>query len=179
MIGVAVLIANAVSQTSGALASTAGQAHGQPVDGIVCQSSEQVVYHVHAHLTVCTNGTLRTIPAGIGIVPPILSTPAAEGPFVYAGTCFYWLHSHTQDGVIHIESPTDHVYTLGNYFDIWNQPLSASQVGPATGSVTASVNGQRFNRNPRFIPLTRHTLIQLDVGSGSPGPQPFTFAPGL
>jgi hypothetical protein len=161
------------------LASTDGQAQGQTVDGISCQTSEQVVYHVHAHLAVYTKGTARTIPEGIGIVPPTQVVQTSAGPFVVAGKCFYWLHSHTADGIIHIESPTQRVYTLGNYFDIWNQPLSATQVGPVHAAVTAFVDGQPFTADPRSIPLNAHTLIQLDVGSTSPGPQPFTFPAGL
>jgi hypothetical protein len=161
------------------LATTDGMAQGQTVDGISCQTAEQVVYHIHAHLAVYTSGTVRAIPAGIGIIPPVLSTPVAGEPFVYSGKCFYWLHSHTQDGIIHIESPSERVYTLGNYFDIWNQPLSAIQVGPVHGTVTAYVDGRPFIGDPRSIPLIPHTLIQLDVGSASPGPQPFTFPTGL
>ena len=161
------------------LASTDGQALGQPVDGISCDTSEQVVYHIHAHLAVYTNGKARIIPEGIGIVPPTQVVQTSAGPFVAAGKCFYWLHSHTADGIIHVESPSQRVYTLGNYFDIWNQPLSATQVGPAQGPVTAYVDGQPFTGDPRSIPLDAHTLIQLDVGSASPGPQPFTFPAGL
>jgi hypothetical protein len=170
---------NALTQPSGQLASTGTQAQGQDVDGITCNTSEQLAYHIHAHLGVYTNGTARIIPAGIGIVPPVQTTASSIGPFVYAGKCFYWLHSHTQDGVIHIESPSQQIYTLGNYFDIWGQPLSSTQVGPAKGQVTAYVNGQHFSGDPRSIPLTPHALIQLDVGSASPSPLPFTFAPGL
>ncbi|TMB69738.1 MAG: hypothetical protein E6J51_04535 [Chloroflexi bacterium] len=70
-------------------------------------------------------------------------------------------------------------HTLGNYFDIWNQPLSTTQLGPTHGQVTAFVDGQPFTGDPRSIPLNAHTLIQLDVGSASPGPQPFTFPAGL
>lgn len=167
------------NNNSTALADTAGQVQGQPVDGISCQTSEQIVYHIHAHLAVYTNGKARIIPEGIGIVPPTRVVQTSAGPFVVAGTCFYWLHSHTADGIIHIESPSQRVYTLGNYFDIWNQPLSATQVGPAHGRVTAYVDGQPFSGDPRSIPLNPQTLIQLDVGSASPGPQPFTFPPGL
>ncbi len=161
------------------LASTDRQAQGQAVDGISCDTSEQVVYHIHAHLAVYTNGRPRIIPEGIGIVPPTQIVQTSAGPFVAGGKCFYWLHSHTSDGIIHVESPSERVYTLGNYFDIWNQPLSATQVGPAHGAVTAYVDGQRFSGDPRSIPLTPHALIQLDVGSTSLSAQPFTFPAGL
>jgi hypothetical protein len=45
--------------------------------------------------------------------------------------------------------------------------------------VTAYVDGEPFNSDLRSIPLNAHTLIQLDVGNASPGPQPFTFPAGL
>lgn len=175
-----VFVVNLVSANNPTLlASTDGQAQGQAIDGISCQTSEQVVYHIHAHLAVYTNGKSRILPEGIGIVPPTQVVQTSTGPFVTAGTCFYWLHSHTADGIIHIESPSQRVYTLGNYFDIWKQPLSATQVGPAHGQVTAYVDGQPFTGDPRSIPLNPHALIQLDVGNASPGPQPFTFPAGL
>jgi hypothetical protein len=179
-IACAVFVVNLVSGTSATvLAGTDGQAQGQPVDGITCDTSEQVVYHIHAHLAVYANGKTRVIPEGIGIAPPTQVVQTSAGPFVSTGKCFYWLHSHTADGIIHIESPSQRVYTLGTYFDVWNQPLSASQVGPVHGAVTAYVNGQPFTGDPRSIPLNDHTLIQLDVGSTSPGPQPFSFPAGL
>jgi hypothetical protein len=177
---VALFVVNQLSSNSPTLlAGTDGQAQGQPVDGISCDTSEQVVYHIHTHLAVYTNGKPRIIPEGIGIVPPRQVVQTSAGPFVTAGKCFYWLHSHTSDGIIHIESPSQRVYTLGTYFDIWNQPFSATQVGPVHGAVTAYVDGQPFTGDPRSIPLNAHTLIQLDVGSASPGPQPFTFPAGL
>jgi len=60
----------------------------------------------------------------------------------------------------------------------WGRTLSGSQVGAATGHVTAFVNGKRFAGDPRSIKLTPHAVIQLDVGTIVP-PQPFTFPAGL
>jgi hypothetical protein len=161
-----------------ALAGLDSAAAGAAVDGISCQSAEQIVFHVHAHLAVYVDRSGRGIPAGIGIAPPRQGRQAASGPVVVGGACFYWLHSHTADGIIHIESPEQRSYTLGNYFDIWMEPLDSQHVGPAAGTVTAYVNGQRFSGSPRQIPLSAHALIQLDVGSDI-APQPFTFPAGL
>ena len=111
-----------------ALASTATGATGQPVDGISCQTSEQTVFHIHAHLTIFVNGAARQVPAGIGI-PGAQATQSPQGPFIETGTCFYWLHTHASDGIIHIESPVQRTYTLGNFFDIWGQPLGPDQLG--------------------------------------------------
>ena len=146
---------------------------GQTVDGIACERQEQVVYHIHAHLAIYVNGQARTVPLGIGI-PSAQTEPTQDGPFVVSGSCFYWLHSHATDGILHVESPSQRTYTLGNWFDIWGQPLSASRVGPDAGPVTAYVNGKRYTGDPRAIPLQAHAVIQLDVGTDVP-PQPYTF----
>jgi hypothetical protein len=45
------------------LASTATAVTGQPVDGIGCQTSEQTLFHIHAHLTVFVNGSPRRMGA--------------------------------------------------------------------------------------------------------------------
>jgi hypothetical protein len=55
-------------------------------------------------------------------------------------------------------------YTLGDFFDIWHQPLSRSQVGPAQGHVTALFNGKVWTANLRSIPLDAHAQVQLEVG---------------
>lgn len=148
------------------------------IDGIRCQGAEQVLFHIHAHLTVFVNGAPRRIPYGIGIPDArVTSTPA--GPYVAAGSCFYWLHTHAADGIIHIESPVQRTYTLGNFFDVWRQRLSSNDVGPVSGPVTALYNGHVFRGNPRDIPLTKHVQIQLEAGRPLVAPVRITFPAGL
>jgi hypothetical protein len=160
------------------LASPAASVTGQDVDGIGCQTSEQTLFHIHAHLTIFVNGTARQVPAAIGI-PGAQAQPTAAGPFIEDGTCFYWLHTHAADGIIHIESPVHRTYTLGNFFDEWGQPLSAGRVGPASGHVVALYNGQVFKGDPRSIPLTAHAQIQLEVGTPLVAPEQISFPNGL
>jgi hypothetical protein len=148
------------------LASAASAASGQTVDGIKCESTEQVAYHIHAHLAVFVNGSSRPIPLGIGVV-----TPQVSQGFAQASKCYYWLHTHVQDGVIHIESPTKQTYTLRDFFDEWHQPLSASQVAGSKGAVTAYVNGKKVTGDPGSITLTSHAIIQLDVGTPAVPPR--------
>jgi hypothetical protein len=160
------------------LAGTTTAVTGQPVDGISCQTTEQTLFHIHAHLTVFVNGSARQIPAAIGI-PGAQAEATTRGPYIGSGTCFYWLHTHAADGIIHIESPVQRTYTLGNFFDEWRQPLGPSQVGPAAGHVVALYNGQVYEGNPRDIPLTAHAQIQLEVGTPLIAPQPISFPAGL
>ncbi len=141
-------------------ASTTGT---QPVDGIHCAPVEQLAYHIHAHLAVYDNGELRPLPGGIGI-PGSQVEQTTEGPVALGGQCYYWLHTHAPDGVIHIESPTKRVYTLAQFFDEWHQPLSDTQVGSVKGKITAFVNGKVWTKSVRDIPLLPHLTIQFNIG---------------
>ena len=138
-----------------ALALPSPAATGRTVSGIQCTAGEQVSYHVHTHLSVYVDGILRPLPSGVGIVSPV-AVPTTHGPFYEATRCYYWLHVHAQDGIIHIESPSVRTYTLGQFFDIWRQPLSANQIGPIKGKVTIYVNGSRYAGDPAGIVLRSH-----------------------
>jgi hypothetical protein len=161
-----------------ALATTAHGAHGQTVDGISSAASEQLAFHVHSHLQIYVNGKQKVVPYGIGIVPPLSVQNEGGQPFAGGGKALYWLHTHDESGVVHIESPVKRNFTLGNFFDIWGQKLRTNQVGPAKGTVTAFVNGKKVSGNPADIQLGAHKVIQLDVGQVV-APKPFTFPQGL
>jgi hypothetical protein len=154
-------------------------ASGEQIDGIACQASEQVLFHIHAHVTIFVRGVARQIPAGIGIAPPYQVETTPRGAFVAGAPCFMWLHTHSADGIIHTESPVQRTYTLGEFFDIWGQPLDREHVGPAHGHVTALFNGRVYTGNPRRIPLLAHAQIQLDVGRPLVAPEQITFPQGL
>lgn len=142
-------------------------AAGQPVDGIPCETTEKLTYHVHAHLMIVAEGRPVVVPASIGI----------------PGSCIYWLHTHDATGVIHIEAPAKRDFTLGTFFDIWRQPLSGTQALGFTADATRSfqyfVNGQQYTGDPRQIPLGAHTDITIEYGPPFPTPLPYTFPQGL
>ena len=157
------------------LAPAATTSQGATVDGVQCEAQEQVLYHIHAHLQVYVNGKPRTLPAAIGMVGPVAEqTP--YGSFYGAQQCYYWLHTHASDGVIHIESPSVRVYTLGNFFDEWNQPLSRTEVDADKGTVTAFLNDKPWTQSPTAIPLLPHASIQLDVASPVVPPHGISWA---
>ncbi len=141
---------------------------GRTIDGISCRklSNETVKYHVHVLVNVYVKGKLLRLPAGIGITEPRLLEKYPTGKFYDVGlyNCLYWLHTHVADGIIHVEAPAKQAFTLGEFFDIWNQPLTPSQVGPAKGPVVVFENGKRLVGNPRLTPLLAQGVIQIDVG---------------
>lgn len=90
-----------------------------------------------------------------------------------------WLHTHAADGIVHIESPVERTYTLGELFDVWGQPLTRRGVGPARGRVTAFLDGRVFAGDPRTIPLRAHSQIELEVGRPLVAPESIAFPGGL
>ena len=154
--------------TDPGVGDTSSGGQGQPVDGVNCDVGEQLVYHVHAHLYILVDGKPQKVSEQIGI-------PAKFPP------CFYWLHTHDTSGVIHIESPTQRTYKLGQFFDIWGMPLNRTDVAvypvPSDG-LTVFVDGQQFTDDPRNIELKAHTEVVIELGQVVP-PPPFEFPAGL
>ena len=132
----------------------AGVGVGVAVSGGNGNGGNEVVGNAAVYLPLSTLGKLTAAPAAGALGPENVPIPSAP---VLAGT--------SPDGIIHIESPAERTYTLGEFFDEWGQPLGPDQVGPAKGKVTAVVNGRVFKGNPRNVPLGSHENLQLDVGT--------------
>ena len=157
--------------------SAAASVQAPAINGISCDALESTIVHIHVHLAIFIDGQEQQIPYGVGIGQPWQVTSSGSGPFVRDGSCFYWIHTHTDDGVVHIESPIYRRFTLGDFFAVWQVPLGTNQVGSAEGQVISYVNGQVSGTNPSDIPLLPHERIQLDVGTDVP-PYIFDFPPG-
>jgi len=134
----------------------------QPIDGIECNINEFATYHVHAHLDVFIDGKPQQVPERIGI----MSSPS----------CFYWLHTHTTDGIIHIEAPATKTFTLGQFIDIWNQTRHTAPVfdGLASKPVAAYVNGTKVVGDYRDLPLQSRQEVAVVIGS-APGEIPSDY----
>ncbi len=158
-------------ETGPFLAASTTTRLGAIIRGIQCEPLAQLAYTAYAHLQIYVDGSSRAIPGGIGLVDenPVITD---RGLFYGTHTCMYWLHTRAADGLIEAESPVPRHFTLGDFFAIWKQPLSARRVADAHGHVTATVNGRRWRGKPAAIPLTEHAAIQLAVGRPAPAAQP-------
>lgn len=152
--------------------STANGAQGDPVDTIPCSTGADAE-HYHVHVSLIVNGQQMALPLGVGIQNAVV----VGDSLAIAGTCFYWLHSHDRTGIVHVE-PTvaGHTFTLGEYFDVWGQPLTSSNVAGNQGDVTVYVDGARYFGDPRGIVFTAHQQITLEVGTRV-APPVYAFPP--
>jgi hypothetical protein len=162
--------------------------HGSSGD-IPCDALERTQVHYHAAIQIMYNGTLHQIPGGIGI------TGGETSP-----TCFYWLHVHSANpDVIHIESPAQDSFTLGDFFKVWNAWSTASggpnEVLTSTEVSTLPVTtGQQifayvdlqdgkgpklYDGDPSTIPLKSHEVITIEIAGSASTPPSFTFTSGL
>ena len=139
-------------------------ASGQTIDGISCDAQEGQRIHIHQRLLIVDRGKSVAIPANVG-------QPAQV-------RCIYWLHTHTPDGIIHIEAPKDRSFTLGDFFRVWGQPLSRTVAATARArkgqTLKVWVNGKAYTGDPAKIALTAHEDIVIEAGPPYPKPKPFT-----
>jgi hypothetical protein len=123
---------------------------------------EQV--HHHAVIHIYNNGILVQVPPNVGWLPQ--------------DKTYSSIHTHTPDGIIHVEAPRDRSFTLGDFFAVWGQPLDKTHVATASTkkreSMRVFVNGVRYTGNPAQIPLTAHADIVIEVGPPFRKHAPFT-----
>ena len=126
------------------------------IENIKCETVERTAFHIHTHLDIFINGKLYTVPAQIGIVPD---------------KCLYWMHTHDETGVIHIESPEIRNFTLGQFFDIWNEKFNNTQIfdnivsNSKNNTLSVYVNGNKASSvDYRDIKLTSHDEIAIVYG---------------
>jgi len=90
------------------------------------------VYHWHSQLTIFSGSAKIVIPANIGL----------------SVFCIEPVHTHATDGVIHIESDVNRLYSIGDFFGVWGKPFgSPTQMlvngSPVTPSATVTLNDQQ------------------------------------
>ena len=139
--------------------------------GLPMLTEEGSVEHIHAHLDVLVDGQPVQLPAMLGID----QNRASISP----------LHTHDSSGVVHIESPVDRRFSLGELFSEWDVSLSANNIGSLrTGdgkTVRVFVNGKQQNGNPAAVTFTAHDEIAVLYGSPRPSenvPSRYDFPAG-
>lgn len=154
------------AMSAGGAARAQSMFGGAPIDGIQCESMEGAVLHIHQHLQLFDRGRVVEVPAQIGI-------PGASN-------CLYWLHTHANDGIVHVESPIKRTFTLGQFFDIWGQELTHARAGSIRAArgkpLRVTVNGRAYRGDPRAIVLRDHEEIVIENGPPFGRPHPFNWS---
>ncbi len=131
---------------------------GQAVQGILCVPSLSDQFHIHSHLSIFVDGVARAVPGNIGIIENNTTD------------CHYYVHTHDRSGKIHIEPPVATTFTLGQFFALWGEPLSATNVAgiddmPIWFYVTENDTVTQFTGDPATIELHSHRHIAIVIGT--------------
>ncbi len=128
-------------------------------------SREGTTMHIHSHVGISINGKTIKIPADIGVnrISGFMSS----------------IHTHEQNGIVHIESPVIRTFTLGQFFDVWGVRFSSDCIGgycsDSKTSLSVYVDGKKYNGNPRIIPLKERGSIFVMYGNKASTTQPVLY----
>lgn len=132
------------------------------IDDIPCETQEYLNFHIHAHLDVFVDGQHLTVPQFVGIMN---------------NSCLYWLHTHDDTGIIHMEAPEPQNFTLGEFIDVWRGTNTGA---PPTGEPIIFVNGQEVATTLATTRLDAHDEIAIVYGQTPPNiPSFYQFPEGL
>jgi len=93
--------------------------------------------------------------------------------------CYFWLHTHDASGIVHVEAPQQRDFTLGQFFAIWGQQLSATQLLNKTvdagHQIKVTVNGVEVSGDPSQIKLQDKISIVVQYGPPFATPPSYNF----
>jgi hypothetical protein len=123
---------------------------------------EGTALHEHANVQVFVHGERVSVPQGVG------QASASD---------FASLHTHTGDGLVHIESAdVGHTFTLGEFFDVWGVRLSGQCIGgycvSGDDELLVFKDGNRVTGSPRGVVLDEQSVIVLTFGTPAEVPSP-------
>jgi hypothetical protein len=148
---------------------------GRPIGSLHCTRTFRERFGTH--LEIFANRLDVVIPAGIGVSPPRVR----DGAYVRSGRCSYQVRTLEPTGLIEVEKGTK--ATLGDFFDLWGQPLSTRRLlgfrARQGERVSAFVNGTLRAGDPRRIGLGRHAAIVLEIGGYFPPTKKYVFPEGF
>jgi hypothetical protein len=144
--------------------------------GLTALPQETLAVHYHAHVDVIINGKTMSIPPELGYLFNAKKQP----------TALTSLHTHDTSGILHIESPVNKKFSLGQAFVEWGVRLTQSCIGGyCTGGTQVFkvfIDGKQYTGNPQDIVLGAHQEIALwygDKNAKPTVPNTYSFPAGL
>ncbi len=137
--------------------------------GLAVLSAEGSLLHIHQHLDIMINGKSIEVPGNLGVGTTFISP----------------LHTHDSSGIVHIESPEQKDFKLGQFFKQWGIDFSSNCLGTycsdEQNKLIVAVNGSPIE-NPAEHVLGAHEEVQIWFGPKAENPvliKEFKFPEGL
>lgn len=100
---------------------------------LTCTTDMATEYQIHPELTIMVNGEEVLVPKDLGINPD----------------CMTAIHTHGEKHILHVESPVQRDFTLGDFFAVWEKDFSSTKLldnaVTETSEIVVTVNGALVN----------------------------------
>lgn len=130
--------------------------------GLERLTQEGAALDLHIQLSVEVEGTEVKVPSSIGLNGEEVAGGRMVSGFVSA------IHTHDDTGLVHVHSPDERSYTLGQLFDVWGVALTAERVGGYCASgehaLTVEADGDPVRGDPRELQLEDRQRISIEYG---------------
>jgi hypothetical protein len=127
---------------------------------------EGTTMHEHANLQIFIHGKQQPVPPNIGI---------SDSGAIQS------LHTHSDPGVVHVESSESREFTLGEFFGVWGVRLTPSCLGAycndGDNRLQVFVDGEEVTNSLQDVQLDDQNVIVVTYGTAAelPDPIPSTF----
>ena len=112
-----------------------------------CTLDMYTQFHIHPHLRIVINGAVQTIPASIGV----------------SLSCMHPVHTHDTAGTIHVESPEQRDFTIGDFFAVWDKKFSKDQILDSAvdvqHEVIITVDGQQSDAYENLVFKDKQEIV--------------------
>lgn len=112
-------------------------------------NDKPILLHIHPRLYLNVDGKPYFVPQNVGIEPDLWKYHALDQ---YGMKGMAPLHTHTADGMLHVESTIIRNYTLGEFLDIWGLDLKGK-------TISVSVDGEPISDYRNHILKDEESII--------------------
>ena len=112
-------------------------------------NDKPILLHIHPRLYLNVDGKPYFVPQNVGIEPDLWKYHTLDQ---YGMKGMAPLHTHTADGMLHVESTIIRNYTLGEFLDIWGLDLKGK-------TISVSVDGEPISDYRNHILKDEESII--------------------
>lgn len=126
-----------------------GMASMKSTTDTMTSNDKPILLHIHPRLYLNVNGKPYFVPQNVGIEPDLWKYHALDQ---YGMKGMAPLHTHTADGMLHVESTILRNYTLGEFLDIWGLDLQGE-------TISVSVDGEPISDYRNHVLKDEESII--------------------
>ena len=114
---------------------------------LTCTTDMATKFHIHPVLKILIDGIEQKIPTNTGIT----------------NFCMNSIHTHDDGGTLHIESPVQKDFTIGDFFAVWGKEFNRNQILDYkidnAHAITVTINGNEVQTYENTLMKDKDDII--------------------